>query len=259
MIDIKGVSCGYGNKRVIDNLSFSVETGRICGLIGPNGAGKSTLIKCIMGYIKPEKGDIQVNGSSVVGISEKEMAKKVSYVAQSHDIAFSFSVMEMVLMGRTPYLGGLYGPKQEDYDICLKELEAVGMIKYKDVPFHNLSGGQKQLCFLARAFSQDTPVLILDEPTTGLDYKNQMVFWKMIRESGAKSKTVIVSVHDPSHVIWFCDDVLALKGDGALYAKGPAHEVIQEELLKGIYDLDIDIIEVESMRKVIVPQVVYLK
>ncbi len=253
MIEVQNLTCGYGDTTVIRDVSFSVERGRVCGLIGANGAGKSTLMKCIMGYIKPKAGDVLVSGVSIIRATEREVSKRIAYVAQSHDVAFSFSVLEMVLMGRTPYLGGMYGPKKDDYEICHKQLEQVGMASYADRNFQNLSGGQKQLVYLARAFAQDTPVLVLDEPTTGLDYKNQMVFWKMIRDAARHGKTVLVCVHDPGHVMWFCDDVVAIRNDGTLLAKGKVADVICSDLLKKVYDMNIDIVQAGAHGSVAIP------
>ncbi len=239
MLKVNGITCGYGKKTIIEDISFELENGKVCGLIGVNGAGKSTLIKCIMGYLKPKSGEILLGDTCLLGLSEQEVAKRIAYVAQNHDVPFSFSVLEMVLMGRTPYLGGFYGPKRSDYEMCINELQGLGMADYINEPFQNLSGGQKQLCYLARAFAQDTDVIVLDEPTSNLDYKNQMLFWKIIRERAAQGKTIFVCVHDPNHVLWFCDNVVALASGGHLLAHGKTSEVFDEALLKEVYGIDI--------------------
>jgi len=253
VIKVEKLKCGYGKRTVINDVSFEIKKGSVCGLIGANGAGKSTLIKCIMGYIRPDEGEIFIDNLPIRQLSESDMAKQVAYVSQSHNIPFAFTVTDMVLMGRTPHLGGIYGPKKEDYEICEREIENVGLSDVKDRLFVNLSGGQQQLVVLARAFAQSAPALILDEPTASLDYRNQMRFWEIIREFAGKGKAVLVSLHDPNHAMWFCDRVIALGNNGKLKAQGNPSSVLTPQLLKEVYDYSIDVSCTPEKMSVIVP------
>ncbi len=248
MIEIKNISCGYKNTTIVHNITFTIGEGKICGLIGANGAGKSTLFKCIMGYIKPNPGgSIEISGESILSMDERKLAQKIAYIPQRQDVAFSFSVLEMVVMGRTPHMGGAFGPSKDDYDICQRELNNVGMAEYANKSFLELSGGQQQLVILARAFAQDTPVLLLDEPTSNLDYKNQIIFWKTIKKCADRGKTVLVCVHDPNHVLWFCQEVIALGENGRIIKTGTAKEVLTENTLEKIYSTSIQVVNTKDM------------
>ncbi|MCR4901983.1 MAG: ABC transporter ATP-binding protein [Butyrivibrio sp.] len=255
MIKVENLICGYGNKNIINDVSFRVKKGAVCGLIGANGAGKSTLIKTLMGYIKPRSGNVLLNGRPVEVLSENEIAKNVAYVAQTHEISFAFSVLDMVLMGRTPYLGGIYGPKPSDYEICMQELGRVGLSDFADVSFDKLSGGQQQLVVLARAFAQRANIFILDEPTSNLDYKNKILFWEVIRDAAEEGKTVLVSLHEPDHALWFCDEVLAIGKGGKIIANGKSEVVMTREALKDIYDCNIDVTQTITGALVTIPAI----
>lgn len=175
-----------------------------------------------------------MNGESMSGKKTEELAKIVSYVPQDHKPPFPYLVREVVLMGRTPHLGGFFGVKKRDKEIAMEAIETLGIADLSDRPYNQLSGGQRQMVLMARALAQDTPVLFLDEPTSALDFQNQMKIWKIMREISEDGKTIIACSHDPNHVAWFCDRVVVI-GDTGIVANGSPKEVISETILSEIY------------------------
>lgn len=234
MIQVNDIHFSYGNFPVLSGISFGVERGELCGLFGPNGSGKTTLFKCCLGFLKTGRGTVSMNGEPTAGKKTEELAKVVSYVPQEHKPPFPYLVREVVLMGRTPHLGGFFGVKKKDKQIALDALEKLEISDLSDRPYNQLSGGQRQMVLMARALAQDTPVLFLDEPTSALDFQNQMKIWKIMREISEDGKTIIACSHDPNHVSWFCDRVVVVGSEG-IVANGPPSEVISEEILSQIY------------------------
>lgn len=233
----------------IENLRFSYKTGPeilkranaefssggIHCLFGPNGSGKTTLMRCLAGLLHPESGNIYIFGHNINAMSAREISKLIAYVPQEHSISFPFTVFEMALMGRNPYLGAIgQNPTEADKLIVKEALKTAGIESIADKPFTELSGGQKQMTIIARALVQDTPIIILDEPTSALDFKNQIVTWKTLKTLRDNGKTIIVCTHDPNHVLWFSDSVTILK-DGEIVADGAPQALITDKLLAVLY------------------------
>lgn len=250
MITVNGCISGYGEKQILHQVSFSVKPGVVCGLFGPNGSGKTTLIRCCSGS-HPYEGVIQVNRSEIKCLPPRELAKHVSYVPQNHVPAFPFSVKEVVLMGRNPYVNQISGPSDED---LIRTQEALDELKIGDLasrPYTELSGGQRQLVILARALNQDTPVLLLDEPASALDFRNQIHLWRLLRRLAEKGKTILACTHDPNHICWFCDQAVVMK-NGEVISHGSPRETISAEVMDDLYG---DLCSVEQLhdRMVVMP------
>lgn len=233
-IHFENLHFSYDETEILRGLSADLPAGDIYALFGPNGSGKTTLLKCLAGLMKPQKGEIFICERALRKASPREISKLLAYVPQEHPLAFPFSVREIVLMGRTPHLGGVCGPKAEDVQIADTAIAQVGVSDLAERPYTQLSGGQRQLVMIARALAQDTPVVILDEPTSALDFKNQIHIWKILSMLKAQGKTVIVCTHDPNHVLWFCDSALVLC-QGKLLHYGSVHEVMTNALLCQLY------------------------
>jgi len=234
MIRVNNVRFSYSDNTVLSGVSFHVEKGELCGLFGPNGAGKTTLFRCCLGFLKTQSGDITIDRKIISGQKTEKFAKTVSYVPQEHKPPFPYLVKEVVLMGRTPHLNGFFGLKRKDKQTALDALGILGISEIADKPYNMLSGGQRQMVLIARALAQDTPVLFLDEPTSSLDFQNQMKIWKLMHEISEDGKTIIACCHDPNHVAWFCDRVIVV-GNGEVVASGLPSDVISEEVLSRIY------------------------
>ncbi|AHF79481.1 ABC transporter ATP-binding protein [Thermococcus paralvinellae] len=251
MLKVKNLEFAYRNGKVLKGVSFELKSGVGC-LLGPNGAGKSTLLKCIVGILRPQSGRVELDGVDLIKLSFKERAKFVSYAPQEFSINFPYTVFEVVLMGRNPYVNLFEGPKREDEDKALKALKMLGINDLKDRPFTSLSGGQKRLVLIARALAQDGKLLVFDEPTSFLDFKNQLLVLSVIEKIAEKlEKLVLLSLHDPNLALTFCDEVFLMK-DGKILMHGRIDEVVNEENLNLLYELKTRIVKIDD-RKIVVP------
>jgi len=234
MLKVENLHFGFTGVKVLEDISFNVEKGQLCALFGPNGTGKTTLLKCIAQLLKYEKGNVFVESENINRKNAAEIAKLIAYVPQEHKPPFPYLVKEVVLMGRTPHLGGAFGPSKEDIAKALESMEVIGLTHLADRPYTDLSGGQRQLVMIARALAQETKILLLDEPTSNLDFQNQIKIWRIIKKATKSGISALVCTHDPNHVLWFCDKVIVLKGKGIIAAGNPT-KVLTEETLMEIY------------------------
>lgn len=233
-LSVRGLTFAYGEHRVLDGVDLDLRPGELCALFGPNGSGKSTLYRCLLGHLR-HGGTVTLDGVDLGRLGPAEVARRVSYVPQQHSNPFPFTVLDMVLMGRTPHLGGVFGPRPADVAVCEGVLDQVGLADQRDRLYHTLSGGQRQLVLIARALAQDCGVLLLDEPTASLDFGNQMWVWRTVRELSRSGRAVLVCTHEPNHVRWFCDRAVALGRAGRLVADGPPAEVVTTDLVTALY------------------------
>jgi len=234
MLSVNDIHYTYQNYPVLRGVSFSVKKGELCGLFGPNGCGKTTLFKCLLRFLTAHKGTVHINGEDVSKKKVEDLAKIVSYVPQEHKPPFPYLVREVVLMGRTPHLGGFFGVRRKDKEIAIDALKRLGISSIADRPYNQLSGGQRQMVLIARAIAQDTPIMFLDEPTSTLDFHNQMKIWEIMRTITDEGKTILACSHDPNHVAWFCDRVIVISDSGVI-ANGHPREVINTGILDRIY------------------------
>ena len=172
MIDVRDITFSYGAEPVLRDVSFQVESGQFVCILGANGCGKTTLLKTMLGFFRPQGGSVLLDGENVHTMDVRRMAQKVAYIPQSHVPPFPYRVIDVVLMGRTPYLSRTYRPTQEDYQIAMDALERLGITCLADRRYTALSGGQRQLVIIARAIAQQTGTIIMDEPTASLDFGN---------------------------------------------------------------------------------------
>ena len=233
-MSIRNLFFSYGAKAILKGVSFDITAGRLCGLLGPNGSGKTTLFKCCLGFLKQSDGEIILGEQDIASYSSKHLASHMAYVPQEHQPAFPYSVREMVEMGRTPHLGQMPMLTKNDKHAVAHALERVGLRDLADENYNHLSGGQRQLVLVARALAQEASLMFLDEPTSSLDFSNQLIVWKTVRDIAAEGLGVVICCHDPNHILWFCDDVVALK-DGQILEAGPVSKTITSELLEKIY------------------------
>lgn len=245
MLKVENLNFYYGEHHVLNNISFNADKPELWALMGPNGGGKTTLFKCIMGFLKPDSGNIVINNYNYKDITTPKMAKLISYVPQEHKPPFPFTVREIVLMGRSPYMNGVFGLKNMDYEIVDNAMEKIGILDIAHKPVTSLSGGQRQLVLIARAIAQDTPIMILDEPTSALDFNNQIHIWKILKKISSSDKLIIACSHDPNHIIWFTDKTIAVK-NGEIKATGHTKDIVTAPLLKEIYGSEYYIANIEN-------------
>lgn len=254
LVEVKNASFSYDkdSSNVFEDISFSIEKGDVLCVLGPNGTGKTTLIKTLNGLHKLKKGDVYLNGDNIKDLSFNDIAKLVGYIPQGHIPSFPFNVFDVVLMGRSPYINLSSQPKKEDKEIALNALKTLGIEDLKDKSYTNLSGGERQLVFLARVLAQDPDVLILDEPTNHLDFGNQIKLLEIIKQLSKLGLAVIMSSHYPDHAFLVASKV-AIMRDKHFLAFGKPENVLTEENLKKTYNIDVKLIELNDNRKICVP------
>jgi iron complex transport system ATP-binding protein len=233
---------------VVHDVSFRVEQGRLAVLLGPNGSGKTTLFKCIAGLWKPTAGKVRLDGTDLLSLNYRQRAALLAVVPQEHSPTFPYSVMDAVLMGRAPHVGLYSAPSSADIDITRKALDDVGISHLADRCYTRISGGERQMALIARAIAQDAPLLLLDEPTSHLDFRNQHRVLEMVRRIASdKGLTVLMTLHDPNLTAFFADQVIMLK-NGEIVADGEPDTVLNEQTLGLLYDVSIGIVENEGRR-----------
>lgn len=234
MLTIHALSFRYNIRQVLSDVSFSVEKGQLCGLFGPNGSGKTTLFKCCLKFLPLQKGTIRMNNEDVSHKTVETLSRTVAYVPQEHKPPFPYLSREVVLMGRTPHVKGIFGIKRVDKQIAHDAMDQIGILEFAHEPYNQLSGGQRQMVLMARAIAQDTPLMFLDEPTSALDFQNQMKIWGLMEDIVAEGKTILACSHDPNHVTWFCDKAVVISGGGVV-SQGEPKDVINQNVMETIY------------------------
>lgn len=243
-LEIKNLTGGYGNKMIIRDFSTAVETGDILCLLGPNGVGKTTLFKSILGFLKMQGGEISLDGKNMEKFSWAEQARIIGYVPQSSNPPFPFSVIDVVVMGRTAHLGMFGTPGKKDFQKAYEVLEQLQIVHLAENAFTELSGGERQMVMIARALVQQPAFIMLDEPTASLDFGNQAKVLQRILSLSKNGIGIIMTTHYPDHA-FLCDGKVVLLQRGDTYHTGHAGEVLTEENLTKAYGVKVRIIQSE--------------
>jgi iron complex transport system ATP-binding protein len=238
-LELKGLCVDIGRRRIVNDVDITVGDGRFVGLLGPNGSGKSTILKAIYRVHRPVSGQVHLNGADLLAMKPKDVACRVAVVAQETSVEFDFTVLEMVMIGRTPHKRAFDRDNEHDRAIVLEAIERVGCEHLVNRSFNTLSGGEKQRVLIARAVAQGADHLILDEPTNHLDIRYQMEILELVAGLGV---TVLAALHDLSLAALFCDTVYLL-ADGLVVTGGTPEEVITTEMVRHAYGADVLIVE----------------
>jgi iron complex transport system ATP-binding protein len=242
MLDIHSISVNYGETEILKNLSLRVQAGEVVSLIGPNGAGKTTLIRAISGVLPLQSGSVKINEQDLATVGIAERARMLAVVPQARRLPPEYSVQQAVLMGRTPYLGWLGNLSKYDYDKVSWALDRTQISEFAERRVDELSGGEQQLVLVARALAQDSPVVLLDEPTAHLDLRHQATILDLVHNlARERGLAVLMSLHDLNLVSLF-SDLIALLGDGKILAFGNPNEVLTPHFLSDVYQVPLDII-----------------
>ena len=243
MIRVEQLHFAYGSRPVFDGLDLDVRAGEILSLLGPNGCGKSTFLKLLRGVLHPARGDVFWEERSVSGISRREMARKAAVVAQSNEVYFSYTVRELVSMGRFPHRPLLAELSREDNAKVDEALRITDVLGLAERPATDLSGGELQRVMLARALAQDTPVLLLDEATSHLDLIHRLDITDLLvqlnREQG---RTIIQVSHDLDLAAEISHRILLFAADGRIAALGSPLEVVTPENIKAVFGVDVEVV-----------------
>ena len=242
MIEIKNLNVNYGSRPILKNISLDVKRGEILAILGPNGSGKSTLIRALSGVV-PASGSLYLGGRALNGLAPAERARLMAVVPQMVSLPPAFTVLETVLLGRTPYLNFLGQISAKDEEIARGALVKVDALAFAERRVGELSGGEQQRVLLARALAQATPVLLLDEPTTHLDLQHQIGLLELIhRLARQENLTVLIALHDLNLAARYADSV-ALIVAGEIKAQGTPKEVLQSEMLSSVYQWPVQVIQ----------------
>ncbi len=256
MLKIDNLSVFYGDRQILHNIQLEVHSGEIVALLGPNGAGKSTLIRSISGVIPIRRGNIFVDQQDVTSLSIMERARHISVVPQAVSMPPAFTVWETVLLGRTPYLNFLGQTSAKDESIARQALEQVDVVHLIEKRMDEISGGEQQRVLLARTLAQDTPILLMDEPTTHLDLSHQIDLLKLIKKQAKeKNLTVLVALHDLNLASMFADRI-AIVQNGLLCVAGTPQETLTSEIINSVYNVPVHIVShPETGAPVIIPDI----
>ncbi len=232
-VKCKDIHYSIGEKKILNGVSLEVEGGQFQTILGPNGSGKSTLLKTIYRQLKPDSGQIFLDGKSLDLVSLKETAKEMAVVTQFNTLQFDCTVEEIVMLGRTPHLSFLQKESERDHLLVQDALDKVGMSEKKARYYSSLSGGEKQRVILARALAQEPKLLLLDEPTNHLDIKYQLEMLALVKELGIN---VLAVLHDIQLACRFSDYIYLMKG-GEIVAQGVPRDAVTPQSLQAVYDV----------------------
>ncbi len=228
-----------GGKPLLKDVSFSAEEGEVLAILGPNGVGKTSLVRCMLGFNAWDSGETLIDGRPLKAFPKRRIWQRIAYVPQMRASAFAYSVEDTVLLGRSPYLGDLSMPGKRDREIAQEAMALAGVKHLRGKSTARLSGGEGQLVLIARALAARPECLVLDEPETGLDFRNQLMVLDLIRRlSREKGITVILNTHYPDHALRISDRVLLLFGEG-IYQFGRTEMMLTAEHMRSLFGVEI--------------------
>lgn len=244
-IEVREGNFCYAKKKEVkpfiyeSNISFTLEPGQIMAILGPNGAGKTTLLKCITGLQDWRVGETLIDDVPLAKVSQKELWKKIGYVPQAHKMVFGFSIEDLVVMGRAPYIGSLSKPRKEDYEKAHEALNEVGIVHLAKKSCNEVSGGELQLALIARTLVSNPEILILDEPESHLDVQKQVVILETLKHLAKEHRiSCIINTHYPNHAFYLADQVLMIAKEKKAVI-GAVHEVMTESRMKEYFNIDL--------------------
>lgn len=248
-LQIKNLSFGYKkNQMILNNINLEIKQGEILGILGPNGTGKTTFIKCINNIHKPNEGRILYDGNNIMNLSQLNIAKIIAYVPQYTNNFFPMNVIDTVMMGRMPYVKKNYS--DEDKEIVFSIIKKMNLEKFAFRNIKEMSGGERQRVFIARAMAQQPKIIILDEPTSSLDLYNQLFILHTITKLAKENNiTIIMTIHDLNLASMFCDNILMLK-DAHIFAHGKPESILTAENIYEIYKVKTEITTPENYKHI---------
>ncbi len=240
-LKVENISFYYEDNHILDDISFELERGVYCCLLGSNGVGKSTLFHLILKLNESYQGEIFLDGENIQEKSPKEMAEKIAYIPQSHAPIFDYLVKDVVLMSRASSTGLFSSPNKHNEKAAREALYRVGIGHLAEKIYTQISGGERQLVLIARALAQGSEIFIMDEPTSNLDYGNQIRILDTLRQLAREGYTILQSTHQPDHAFLYADRVIVLD-KRKIIAKGLPKQVLTKEIIQNIYKINVEIL-----------------
>jgi iron complex transport system ATP-binding protein len=244
-----------GGRHVLDRLTIALPPGQVTAILGPNGAGKTTLLRLILGYLQPQAGDILIGGRKLRQIPHRELSQIVGLVPQTETILFDYTVLEFVLLGRAPYLNPLEMPGETDCQIAMGALRELHIEELAGRPVPELSGGERQMVLVARALTQQTRILLLDEPTSHLDLSNKGRILSVMQRLAQRGVTVVFTTHDPEAAVAVAQHLILVR-NGQVLDHGPLADVLTAEKMEQTYGVPVRIDFIDGTPVVRLPRLV---
>ena len=231
---MSGIGWSVNGRRLLDNVSFALASGKVVGLIGPNGSGKTSLLRCIAGLQKPDSGSVHFYGEALSGLSIKSRAHRLAFAEQMQSSNSELRARDIVALGRIPFRQTLGGLTEADRAIVDAAIEAMGLKELANQSWHTMSGGEQQRVNIARALAQRAKLLLLDEPTNHLDIRHQLDILRLLRRL---PQTVLVCLHDLNLAARYCHDLIVMKA-GRIHAVGPPQEVLTPDIMREVFGIE---------------------
>jgi iron complex transport system ATP-binding protein len=249
LLAARNLAIGYGRTQIAGGLNFSVSTSSVTCLLGPNGVGKTTLFKTLLGLIPPLSGTVEINGSDLLRLDRQAIARHIAYVPQAQIAEFPYTVIDLVMMGRTAHFGTFGGPGRADHEAAMAALDRLGIAALAQRDSTRISGGQRQLALIARALAQQSRVVMMDEPTASLDLGNRILVIDTIRALARSGLAIVLSTHEPEHAFVVADQVAILARDH--FATGPVETIMTSQELSRLYGVALNVEQTPSGRLVV--------
>ena len=243
MLEVRNLAFGFPGRSVGREVSFSLAAGEVMCVLGPNGGGKTTLFRTLLGLLAPQGGSIALEGDALETLSRREIARRVGYVPQGQAGSFAYTVLDVVLMGRTAHLGAFAAPGERDRRVAQRALQTLGIGHLAERPVTQVSGGERQLSLIARALAQEPRLLVMDEPTASLDFGNQVRVLQSIASLAASGIGIVFATHDPDHAFLAAHRALLL-AEGRVIALGAPADVIRPETLERLYNVKVAVVPI---------------
>ena len=238
---IDNVSYAYGEIPALEDFSLTLPAGKFYGIVGPNGCGKSTFLDLLIGSKEPASGNLRLNGEPLSQYKKRDLAKLVALVPQNFNIGFDYSVEEVVLMGRHPYIHRFASPSEEDWNRVEEAMDTIGILHFGKRSIMELSGGEKQRVVVARALAQDTPFLLFDEATSNLDIRYSLQIFKRVKTLvEQEGRTVIAVIHNLNFAAAYCNEIIFIK-DKRVYASGTVEDVMTAETVTEVFGVESEV------------------
>jgi iron complex transport system ATP-binding protein len=251
-LEAQGLAFGYPGRPVGHDVDLAVGPGDVLCLLGPNGAGKTTLFRTLLGLLPVQGGTVRIDGMPLARMSYREIARRIAYIPQAHTPPFPYAVRDVVMMGRTAHLGPFESPGRPDHEAAGHALDLLGIADLADEDYTLISGGQRQLTLIARALAQETPLLVMDEPTASLDFGNQALVMRQVRRLSAQGFGLVLSTHNPDHA-FACATRVALLHGGTVVVEGTPADALTPDRLGQVYGIAVTIERLADGRTVCAP------